>query len=392
MKVIVITNLFPNNVESARATYNRVQFRFLQKYCDLKVIAPIAWTDRFLYWRKNKKIKLYEKIDGLDVYHPTYYFVPKFLRSLYGFFFFLSILYTFIKIYKKHRADVIYSTWAYPDSFAAVLLAKIFQVPVVAKIHGSDIHSVEGIGKKQLTCWALTHAEKVISVSHDLARKTMAMGVPVDKIVTIYNGVDANVFKKLDKVVCRKKLKISDNEKIVLYVGNLKSIKGSDLLADTIKELKKSCYLDLQLVVIGDGGLRKSILVQIQSYGLAANIKLLGSLKHNEIASWMNAADVLFVPSRNEGVPNVILEAMSIGLPVVATKVGGIPEVVIEKRTGFLVASHDARSLADALLKALCIDWDSDEIMNYAKQYSWQHNAECVFTQLEDCFNEEKEV
>ena len=117
MKILIITNLFPNSAEPARGIFNKQQFLELAKFCELKVIAPVPW-------HKSRGIPGREAIDDIDVYHPRYFMIPKICRSLYGFFFYFSLLPKIKKLYKEFEFDAILATWAYPDAFGSYLIAK----------------------------------------------------------------------------------------------------------------------------------------------------------------------------------------------------------------------------------------------------------------------------
>ena len=109
---------------------------------------------------------------------------------------------------------------------------------------------------------------------------------------------------------------------------------------------------------------------------------LLGARPHEEIPLWMNACDLLCLPSLSEGLPNVALEATACGLPVVASRVGGVPEVVRDGVNGFLVAPSDPRALADALRRALAMKWDREVIRSSVSQFDWDDNARAILETL----------
>lgn len=383
MRIIIITNLYPNLLEPNRATFNRSQFRELAQYCDLKIIAPIAWTDRLANWANKKgSIPQQEFIDTIEVFHPTYFFPPKVFRPIYGLCYWLSIFGTFTKINKKFNADVIFATWAFPDAYAAAIISKRSKLPLITKIHGSDIHSIKGSLRGRFTTWALDNSGKVVSVSNDLANQVHKMGISPNKTMTLYNGVDEQIFAPSNKRKARLQLNIHSDNKILLYVGNLKKVKGADLLADTIAILR-STHSNIHLYIIGQGVLKSHIEKQLNVLNITSSVSFLGMLSQEQISSWMNAADLLVIPSRNEGVPNVMLEAMSCGLPVVATKVGGIPEIIRQGVTGTLCEAPISKLLAEALANSLETKWNPSSIIEIAGQYTWKNNTKRLLEQFE---------
>lgn len=383
MKIIIITNLYPNLLEPNRATFNKAQFRELSKHCDLKIIAPIAWTDRFSLWSNKKaSIPRREFIDNIEVYHPTYFFPPKILRPAYGICYWLSIVWVFKKINFQFNADAIFATWAFPDAFAAALIARKSNLPLITKIHGSDIHSIEGAVRKRLTTWALRNSSKVISVSNDLTNQVHNLGILPRSTLTLYNGVNKKIFTHINKSEARLQLNIHRGSQVLLYVGNLKKIKGVDLLAECIAILRTTKHPNILLYIIGQGSLKSDIENQLDMLNIKNSVSFLGTLPQKQIALWMNAADLLVIPSRNEGVPNVLLEAMSCGLPAVATKVGGIPEIVREGITGILCEKSNSKLLARAIINALETNWNPAAISDIAEQYSWKNNVQILLEQF----------
>ncbi|MHC4123088.1 MAG: glycosyltransferase family 4 protein, partial [Planctomycetota bacterium] len=109
MRILIITNLFPNKKEPTRAQYNRQQFGELSGLCELKIVAPLPFFKHSI-----KEVPMAETIEGIEVFHPRYLVIPKVLRSLYGFFFFFGIISAVKAIYKTFKFDVILGSWAYP--------------------------------------------------------------------------------------------------------------------------------------------------------------------------------------------------------------------------------------------------------------------------------------
>jgi len=152
----------------------------------------------------------------------------------------------------------------------------------------------------------------------------------------------------------------------VLYVGNLLPVKGPTVLTRAAEQMQ-----DVEIIFVG-GGPEK----------ISAG-RCVGSRPHEEIPLWMNASDVLCLPSLNEGLPNVALEAIACGLPVVASRVGGVPEIVREGVNGFLVPPSDSNALAEALRRALDTKWDHGAIRASVSQFDWNVNARALLDVLE---------
>lgn len=344
-RLLFISNLYPNPLYPNMAAYNLQQISALREHCEVEVISPIPWPELC----KQKLKQTHREESGMDVHHPTYYYTPRILRKWYGEFFHYSIKSVATKLLENKRFDLIYSSWLYPDSWAAAKLAKQFNLPLNVKVHGTDVNSLElGSAITRRSLDVVKQAAKVICVSKALKDKLIKLGAPENKLVVLYNGVDQTLFHPVERKVARRQLNIDSDEFLVLFVGNLKKEKGLDELVTAFKMLSESSSIRARLVIIGSGPHRASVDQKVASLGLS-KVQLIGSQSLDTIALWMNAASVLCLPSYMEGVPNVVLEALSCGTKVIATSVGGIPE--LDKGDGMLtlIPPQESRSLANAL-------------------------------------------
>jgi glycosyltransferase involved in cell wall biosynthesis len=356
MRILAVTNIFPSPYLPFKAPFNRHQFRVLGERNAVRVIAPIAWTDEWRARRKgvpalprNRRVEL----DGLVVEHPRFYFPPKILQGTYGRWYQASVGPTFRRCVAEFRPELIYATWAYPDGWAAVRLARRAGLPVVVQVHGSDILVLTKHAKRRrLTFDALRAADGVIAVSADLAGCAIQEGVPADRVRVVYGGVDAAVFHPGPKVDARKRLGLDrEPDPLLLFVGNLLPVKGLDVLIDACAALARDGFR-FRCHLIGQGPLAEPLAAQIERHGLTDRVKLLGPKPQSELPDWYRASDLFVLPSRSEGVPNVLREAAACGLRCVATRVGGIPEV---SSCGDirLVPAEDSAALAGAIRTGL---------------------------------------
>ncbi|MDE2027996.1 MAG: glycosyltransferase family 4 protein [Candidatus Omnitrophica bacterium] len=375
IKILAITNLFPNCAEKNRGVFNRQQFRYLDRLCQLKVVAPLP-----LIKYSSRQVPMKEIIDEIETYHPRYLVIPKTLRSLYGYTFFLGILRTIYEIKKNFTFEVIFSTWAYPDAFGAYLAARMLKKPLVIKVHGSDVNILGQFPlRRRMMMAAFRYAYKIIAVSEPLKQKIVEWGIPSEKVVVVSNGVNTELFHSMKRAECRKKLSLSLSEKIVLYVGNLEPVKGPDILIEAFKKMPAG----VKLMMIGKGGMEKSLKEKVKLLSMEDRVFFLGSKPHNELPVWFNAVDIFCLASRNEGCPNVILEALACQVPVVATRVGGIPELMTES-AGEMVEPQNPEALAYALINQLA----KDDLKTEVKIMSWQENAQNIFSILKESRNE----
>ena len=172
-------------------------------------------------------------------------------------------------------------------------------------------------------------------------------------------------------------MKLPKNKKIVLFVGHLVERKGVKYLIQAMKSVVKK-YKNVLCYLVGGGYLENDLKSLVRKSQLDDSIIFLGSKGHNETAQYMNACDIVVLPSLNEGLPIVLCEALACGKPVVATKVAGTPELV-NKDVGFLVKPKNAEDLQEKILLALNKKWDTKKLLARAKEFSTEVTAKKVF-------------
>jgi glycosyltransferase involved in cell wall biosynthesis len=361
MRILALTNLYPNPQQPHKAAYNRQYFRALAAAGHaVHVIAPIAWTDERAGRRAGKPPLPADRRfsqGGIDVVHPRFLFTPKVLRGLYGHFYRRSVRAAFDRAVQAFRPDVVLASWAYPDGWAAVDLAHRAGLPAAINVVGSDVRLIGG-ARMRRTAEAVRSADGVWAVSQDLANRVVAMGAPADRVRVIYNGVDTALFNPGDRAAARARLGLPAGGRALLFVGNLVDVKGIDVLIDALAVPGRTgdastCHL------IGQGPLRAALERRAAAAaGVANRVKFVGPVAHDRLPDWFRAADLVVLPSRSEGVPNVLLEAAACGTPYVASRVGGIPEIA-DRAHCRLVPAGDAAALADGINRALGGEFDN---------------------------------
>ena len=177
--------------------------------------------------------------------------------------------------------------------------------------------------------------------------------------------------------MARATLKLPATGKIVLSVGSLIPRKGVHLVIKAMKAIRDSSGLDLYYVIVGEGSYRRELELLASSVGLADRVHFCGEVAHHQLHVWYSAADIFCLASSREGWPNVILESMACGTPVVATNVWGIPEIIQSDRVGLLTERNE-HQIAQTLLKGLNAEWEASTIREYACRYTWDRAARSV--------------
>lgn len=384
MRVLALTTLFPNSQRPLLSPYNRQQFAALSQLCDLEVLAAIPWfpgARLFSRWTVSGKqhvVPPLEEIDGMQVRHPRNLYIPRAV-ALAPLLFAGSLLPTVMRY--RGKVNVLLSAWAYPDGCASVALAQALGVPCVVKLHGSDVNVLsEQPAPRAYMRALLPRAARIVAVSRALGQRVVDLGVDPGRVAVIYNGIDHRLFHLRDRAAARAALDLPADGRIILYVGNLLEPKG---VLDLAAAFEKLCArgTDARLVMIGDGAARPACEEVARRIG--ARMQLVGSRPIEEVGQWMAACDVLTLPSWNEGTPNVLLEAFACGRRVVATDVGGIPDLLDDEFLGEMVPVRAPDALADALGRAVARDYDPAEVAARGARGDWPASAARLFEVLQ---------
>jgi glycosyltransferase involved in cell wall biosynthesis len=220
---------------------------------------------------------------------------------------------------------------------------------------------------------AVGRAAAVVVVSRALRERLISLGIPAQKVRLLYNGVDTKRFRPLDRQWARRTLGIPEDHRLLLFVGNLKEAKGPGIFVEALGHLIRNGAAASGCLV-GEGPYQAVVEEKIQTYRLGERIRLVGRVEHDEMPTWYAAADAVCLPSLMEGVPNVVLEALACGRPVVATEVGGISEVM-DGTCGVLVPARDPVTVASGLAEVLQHSWDPATLAGRVAHLSWDANA-----------------
>jgi teichuronic acid biosynthesis glycosyltransferase TuaC len=231
--------------------------------------------------------------------------------------------------------------------------------------------------------WTLRRAAGRIAVSRALKDCIVRLGISERDIRVVPNGVDSERFRPIDRGEARRKLGLQEEGPLILCVGSLNAAKRHSLLVQALTETVKN-YPNLKAYFVGEGPLRSELQALIADQGMNDHIFLKGERPNEELYLWFSAADVSCLVSSREGWPNVLMESISCGTPVVATRVGGIPEIVTSAELG-IVVEEDPTSVAEGIHTALARSWDRRALVRYAVSHTWQAVAEEVVAYLKCC-------
>ena len=354
LRIAVVTAHFPS---SAQPTHGRPAFqtmRVLSATCDVQVFYPHAVYPSLL----KPRSRIYSGIDasyslpGVKAGYYDYLALPMVSRPFNGHLAARVLL----PHVRSFAPDLIFSYFLYPDGYAAFKIGQALKVPVVAMGVGSDVHNIKDWFSAMHTRTLLRKADFLLAISDDLRMRIVAMGAPPEKTRAVVSGCDLSVFHPMDQCDARQKLRLDPAAEAVVYIGRMDIRKGLRELIEAAASLHPE-RSNLQVYLIGEGSDRPIIEEAIQANSATGYIHALPECTFDEVALWMAAADLVTLPSYMEGCPNVVLEALACGRPVVATNVGGIPEIMSDA-DGCLVPARDPVALAQALKSVLDRTWD----------------------------------
>jgi teichuronic acid biosynthesis glycosyltransferase TuaC len=382
MKVLVYSCLFPNHLQPNKAVFikHRMHHFAQLKGCEIRVVNPVPFCPSLSFLEKRypaARVRRKELIESIEVYHPRYVLIPKISMPLHGIFLYLSSLNLLRRIETAFPFDLIDGHYIYPDGLAAVLLGRALRKPVVLSARGTDINQFTGFRSiKPMIRYALHRAEHVISVCQALKDRMRDVGIMPGKITVIPNGVDLDLFSPEDRIEARRRLGLAEDAKVVLSVGSLIPIKGYDVILEAVAKIQKEVDR-LRLYVIGDGPQREFLESKAKEMNVVPYVSFVGERANNDLRNWYNAADVFCLASLREGWANVIMESLACGTPVVATNVGGAPEILSTPEVGLLV-ERNLSSLEEGLRTALNRDWDRLRIHRHVAERTWHQVAQEV--------------
>ena len=358
MRIAVVTSYFPNSNLPTDGRYAYQTLRLLARRHEVQVFYPYAAYPSLLDGRRTRGAGFDPgfSVPDVNVAYYKYPAIPFLSRPLNG----LVAAQALLPHVRNFAPDVILSYSLYPSGYAALKIAQALSVPVAAVAIGSDVYGIPDRFSRRHTGSVLREIDCLITVSDDLCRAALSIGARSNASRTIYGGCDLSVFKPGDRVEARNKLGIEANSDAIVYVGRLDIKKG-------LRELVNAAYLlkplrpNLQVYIVGSGPDKSQIESAIRSNGAGNYVHLMPACSFNEVALWMTAADATTLPSYREGCPNTIMESLACGRPVVATNVGGIPEIMSDE-CGQLVAPRDAVALSRALGSVLDRTWNADQL------------------------------
>jgi teichuronic acid biosynthesis glycosyltransferase TuaC len=376
MKVLTLSSLFPSTEDPLTAPFIGERTDGLSQFCEVRVVSP-APSSNFKPMIRNAAFRHH------SIVRPTYLAFPTWLKGMDGLSLYSYVLPTVRRIKRLFPFDIIDAHWSFPEGYAAVMLGKELDVPVSITVRGSDVNRfLKDWRFRRRVREALSQGACCIAVSSKLRDVALSEGVSQNKFYVVRNGVNTGLFHPSPRREARQILGLPSGQTIMLYVGRLVPNKRLDILIETVA-LLRTAQSPVRLYIVGtvDSRFRshhKAIRQLVQARNVFDLITFIDPVAPTDLRVWYSAADLVCLSSDNEGCPNVLLEALACGTPVVARKVGGVSEIVCSEKLGMLVGSDDPRAFANAVALSCKTIWDYEYISRQAHGRNWRTVGEEV--------------
>lgn len=345
-RLLLITTVYPTPWQPNTGPANRSKVEALRALgCEVCVVAPVPWP---------KRIGRRSVVAPIEHY-PAYWYLPGILRSHFHSEMQWSIGRELGRIAAQFRPDAVLGIWADPDGTVALRLAKSLGVPGGVVAIGSDLMILPADpSRRRVIAATMQQADHVFAVGSVLRRKAIELGAAPERVSNFLAGVDLHRFGPGDRAAARTRFGLTGHGPLLLSVGSLVPVKATERLLYAAAQLAPD-HPDLTVVLVGDGPRRPALeRIVAATPVLSGRVTFAGPVSHDQLPDWYRAADLLVLPSRSEGVPNVLLEAMTCGLPFVASDVGSISDL-LPFGPSTVVAEGDIAALTnamDAILRA----------------------------------------
>lgn len=393
MKVVFLSTLYSSPEHPGRSPGNTRIIRAMRKYCDISLVVPIPYYPERLV-RNRPELHAFATagpsevdMDGHTILHPKTLHIPRVGRALYAGLFATSLLAPLRRLHRQHRFDAMLTAWAYPDGTGAVALGKALGIPTVVRVMGSDINDyAHKPYRRPQIIWAVKNAARVIAVSNHLKGEVEKLGAAPSRVDWIPTGVDRSRFFPVPRADARREVGAPAHGPLVIVPGRLAPEKGVNHFLDALALLPANVHA----ILVGDGPERSKLEAQAKALALTQRVTFAGFQAEAKMRMFYSAADVACLSSLEEGWPDALMEAYSCGCPVVATRVGGVPEIIGLTGIGITAEPGDASSLADALARALASAWDRSALADAMNNHTLDLTAQRYVESLRQSSLDEK--
>lgn len=372
LRLLTFTSLYPNAVQPQHGLFVEERLRRIVAAgnCSATVMAPVPWfpsrNRAFGAYAKLAMVPPREERFGIEVLHPRYPVIPKVGMSLAPFFMYCALLPVIGRLLRKGVSfDLIDAHYFYPDGVAAVALAHQFHKPVVVTARGTDLNVFPHfwLPRRQIV-HAVRNADAVIAVSQALGTRLMRLGQAAEKISVLRNGVDLERFRPLDRSALRAGFGLRGP--VWLAVGHLVESKRVQLVLEAVAEIPEVTFL-----IVGEGPDLAKLKHLARQLQIESRVQFLGVVPQVQLAGYYNAADATVLASSREGMPNVVLESLACGTPVIVTPFESARELVAAPEAGRIADGCTGRAIVNAWRRLQADGVNRVSTRRFAERFGW---------------------
>ena len=377
---LVLSTLYPNPVNPRFGTFVARSLEAVAKRGDWRVtvVNPIGLPPLALgRYRPLAELPAIAEEGGITVHRPRFTLIPRIGARRNAAAIARAALPLVRRIHAEAPVDVVDAQFFFPDGPAAATLAGALGLPLSIKARGSDITfwGAQDFARRQMV-EAAQQAAGLLAVSRDLAAQMAAMGMPEERIALHYTGLDRDRFRPFDHPQLRRQLSeelgfiLPPHAPVLACVGALIERKGQAIAIRALRHLPP----ETRLVLVGKGEDEAHLRALAASEGVADRLFFAGSIDHDLMPLILSAADVMVLPTANEGLANAWVEALACGTPVVTCDVGGARELIASDVAGRLVA-RNAEAVAAGIAAVLADPPPREAVAALTDAFSWDANA-----------------
>ncbi len=369
LRVLTLATLFPSIAKPNFGIFVQRQTAALaaRDGVDITVINPIGIAP-WPFGEAHPDVPEQEEYHGLMVYRPRFFAVPKIGGPLNPGMIARAVLPLAKRLHDENPFDVIDAEFFYPDGPAAMRIAGALNIPFTVKARGADIHYWgQATGCRGQILQAARRASGLLAVAGSLRDDMVALGIDADKIMVHYTGLDKTRFALRNRA--EEKAKLGITGPLVLSIGALIPRKNQDIVIRALVDLP-----GVTLMLAGLGEAEASYRALAQQCGVADRVRFLGAVPHDDLPAICAAADVMALVSKSEGLANAWVEALACGTPIVASNVGGAPELIRSPSAGRIV-DQTPTAVAAAITDLIHNPVPPERVTAQIAQFSWDENA-----------------
>ena len=320
-RILFFSTVYPTPWEPTKGAANRSTVAALRELnCEVRVVAPIPWPVR-----RRARTRAVTPVES----YPTWWYPSLIMRTIYHHTMWWSSRRALERATRDFRPEAVLAFWAHPDGAVALRFARARGIPMGLIVGGSDVMLLPGhAARRRVIADVVANADHVFAVGSVLVERCIELGSRPERTTNFLCGVDPAVFTPGDSRAARARLGLDDRYPLLLWIGQMVPVKAIDRVLDAAERLLRG-FPDLHVALVGDGPERARLEARVAvSSALRGRVRFAGGVDHKALPDWYRAADLFVLPSRSEGVPTVLLEAMACGLPFVTSDVGSIADLL----------------------------------------------------------------